>query len=653
MFAHIGQFHFGQCRHRRRAALIPAPLDHARAITAVVEPVRHTRIGGGNHRAEFAVAVDMNLCRIQARLAIHEIHRGKLIVGDEKRPVKTLLGNIGFQNQCFIGSEIVNAFEIDLTREAADTTVIKHLQTIDDAFAAHVVHMPEPDHGRVLDPAGERGQAFVDFRSVESLWRYRGVEFVDSEARIHFVAPVIGGLADAEIIGVRMELPPVAGVAGRFLWAHQHFEIAVLIDLQRIDIKPAQRRPRRAGRRVEIAALADMDEQRCAAIATDFISAARTNRGVEIQKVRVRCGEVQHIVQRRRPVRVIRIGIHHVEIALRLRGHQCAIRFLPGLFPVAVPGQGDDAVANIFECIDQLIPGLWHGGFLPLQLNRRYRIVYLTATLPEPLNMPVTSPVRRQLRGRPVAQEQAQKQEYLLQVAREHFIERGFGECSIDGIAAASGVAKMTIYRWYGSKTGLFRAVMLHLAEETVEQLHDPLHDERPFEKVLQDLAWALYASQVKPSSAALTRLMIAEAPRFPKVVREIQTLVVRRSLMVVEKYFEELGRRKLLIVDDAFRMAHQFATLAVGSYRFLLIGADTDAEERARVSAGVALFLRGCAAAATNSTARSSTKTQSSRKKSAIVEKAVAKKTTAQKTAAKKAAAKKTAAKKSTPRKR
>lgn len=231
--------------------------------------------------------------------------------------------------------------------------------------------------------------------------------------------------------------------------------------------------------------------------------------------------------------------------------------------------------------------------------------------------MPVASIARRVSRGRPLAQEQAEKQEYLLQVAREQFIERGFGECSIDGIVAASGIAKMTIYRWYGSKVGLFRAVMLHLADETVAHLQEPLHDERPLDEVLNDLAWLLYESQIAPASTALTRLMIAEAPRFPKVVREIQTLVVRRSLSVVANYFAMLGSHGLLQVDDPFRMAHQFATLAVGSYRFLLIGAGTKAEERARVRAGVKLFLDGCKSSA-------STKRKTASKKSSVVKRTV-----------------------------
>lgn len=203
--------------------------------------------------------------------------------------------------------------------------------------------------------------------------------------------------------------------------------------------------------------------------------------------------------------------------------------------------------------------------------------------------------VKRLPRGRPQAQQQLQRQEHLLQVARERFIEQGFGECSIDGIAAASGIAKMTIYRWYGGKTDLFRAVMLHLADEAVEELQDPIQDERPMEEVLDELAWLLYQSQVKPTSTALTRLMIAEAPRFPEMVRDIQKLVVRRSLAVIEQYFETLGARGQLRVDDAFRMAHQFATLAVGSYRFLLLGTASEREERDRVRAGVRLFLDGC----------------------------------------------------------
>ena len=198
-------------------------------------------------------------------------------------------------------------------------------------------------------------------------------------------------------------------------------------------------------------------------------------------------------------------------------------------------------------------------------------------------------------RGRPVPAELTRKQEYLLQVAREHFIARGFGESSIDGIAAATGISKMTIYRWYGSKTDLFRAVMLKLADETVMQLHNPVSDERSLDEVLYELAWTLYELQLKPASVALTRLMIAEAIRFPEVVRNIQVLVVKRSLSVLENYFAELGRHGVLVVDDAFRLAHQFATLAVGSYRFLLIEAESEAAERERIRAAVELFLRGC----------------------------------------------------------
>jgi hypothetical protein len=61
------------------------------------------------------------------------------------------------------------------------------------------------------------------------------------------------------------------------------------------------------------------------------------------------------------------------------------------------------------------------------------------------------------------------------------------------------------------------------------------------------------------------------------------------------------MGERGLLQLDNSFRMAHQFGTLTVGSYRFLLPGTGNKAEERARVRAGVKLFLDGFRSVATS----------------------------------------------------
>jgi TetR/AcrR family transcriptional repressor of mexJK operon len=47
-----------------------------------------------------------------------------------------------------------------------------------------------------------------------------------------------------------------------------------------------------------------------------------------------------------------------------------------------------------------------------------------------------------------------------MEAARSHFFAHGLERASVDAIAAAAGVSKMTIYSNFGSKEGLFEAVV-------------------------------------------------------------------------------------------------------------------------------------------------------------------------------------------------
>lgn len=60
-------------------------------------------------------------------------------------------------------------------------------------------------------------------------------------------------------------------------------------------------------------------------------------------------------------------------------------------------------------------------------------------------------------RGRPRDPERVQR---ILSAAREHFYAHGFERANIDAIAADAGVSKMTVYSHFGSKDGLFEAVI-------------------------------------------------------------------------------------------------------------------------------------------------------------------------------------------------
>jgi len=68
-------------------------------------------------------------------------------------------------------------------------------------------------------------------------------------------------------------------------------------------------------------------------------------------------------------------------------------------------------------------------------------------------------------RGRPRDPERCQR---ILEAARSHFYEHGLERASVDAIAADAGVSKMTVYSHFGSKEGLFEAVVRERTESVV-----------------------------------------------------------------------------------------------------------------------------------------------------------------------------------------
>ena len=68
-------------------------------------------------------------------------------------------------------------------------------------------------------------------------------------------------------------------------------------------------------------------------------------------------------------------------------------------------------------------------------------------------------------RGRPRDPERCRR---ILGAARSHFYAHGLDRTSVDAIAADAGVSKMTVYSHFGSKEGLFEAVVADRTERVV-----------------------------------------------------------------------------------------------------------------------------------------------------------------------------------------
>jgi AcrR family transcriptional regulator len=59
----------------------------------------------------------------------------------------------------------------------------------------------------------------------------------------------------------------------------------------------------------------------------------------------------------------------------------------------------------------------------------------------------------------------------MLGAARRAFEEHGYGDVSMDAIAAAAGITKPMLYSYFGSKRGLFEACLDEVTQELVDVL--------------------------------------------------------------------------------------------------------------------------------------------------------------------------------------
>ena len=62
------------------------------------------------------------------------------------------------------------------------------------------------------------------------------------------------------------------------------------------------------------------------------------------------------------------------------------------------------------------------------------------------------------------------KRAEILAGARAEFLARGYEGASMDAVAAAAGVSKMTVYRHFGSKEHLFSGVIRQLCDEIIDE---------------------------------------------------------------------------------------------------------------------------------------------------------------------------------------
>lgn len=187
------------------------------------------------------------------------------------------------------------------------------------------------------------------------------------------------------------------------------------------------------------------------------------------------------------------------------------------------------------------------------------------------------------------------KREEILRAARQAFFDHGYAAASIEAIAAAAGVSKVTVYNHFGDKRRLFTAAVETECENIRGRL---LFDESagPIRDRLIDFGLSMITFLSRPEMIRFEQRIAAEVEREPELGECFLEAGPRRMHRALADLLAREVQRGTLAIDDPMQAAEHLAAMCKGladmERRFT--GKSDPDVARQRVHSAVDLFLRG-----------------------------------------------------------
>jgi AcrR family transcriptional regulator len=133
------------------------------------------------------------------------------------------------------------------------------------------------------------------------------------------------------------------------------------------------------------------------------------------------------------------------------------------------------------------------------------------------------------------------KEQEVLDVATEYFLQHGYRGASINAMARSSGISKESIYRYFSSKQQLFEAVIGRELIEYRRNLHrlDATLRSMDLRAALITVSEAILAIITTERTLALRRLIFDEATRSPEVGQHYYKIGAGQAYTVLESVLE------------------------------------------------------------------------------------------------------------------
>ncbi|MCW2248094.1 AcrR family transcriptional regulator [Azospirillum fermentarium] len=191
----------------------------------------------------------------------------------------------------------------------------------------------------------------------------------------------------------------------------------------------------------------------------------------------------------------------------------------------------------------------------------------------------------------------------LLDAAAALFVEKGFAATSLTDVLRQAGGSRTTLYKHFGDKEGLFRAMMEEHCAQVVEGMaRTPARPSgtgaEGAEERLTRFGLHLARTLYTPETMAILRTLISEGGRIPDLVEAFFHVGPEQTDEQLTRCFQDLAAAGHLRIDDPAVAARAFGGMVVGHLllkRLILPDAPVAMDEVERyVRACVRMVLHG-----------------------------------------------------------
>ena len=193
-----------------------------------------------------------------------------------------------------------------------------------------------------------------------------------------------------------------------------------------------------------------------------------------------------------------------------------------------------------------------------------------------------------------------ERQKRILDAARAVFLEQGYDNASINEIMCRAGGSLSTLYRLFGSKLGLFEAMMEQTSNEVFaafEAFECSVKRQETPEKVLKRYARQLLDRVLTPEAIGVYRLITTDCNSEREQLRRLfYEQGPKRINEKLAAYLRAQAEAGVLQIEDPELAAYQFVSMVKGPFQMrALLGMEIrDEELDAAVDLAVGIFLNG-----------------------------------------------------------